>query len=156
VLLLGALVVAAATWREYAQLRDRVESLSASGTRAEQMARRQAALAASTLPADLDARIGKAQQILNRLTFPWDELFGQLEDISVAGVALLEVQPDADRETVTLTGEAKDAAAMLSYVARLEQARALSGIHLRRHETMANEPTRPIRFSVAATWKVSS
>jgi len=155
-LLLGALVAAAVTWREYAQLRDRADSLSARGTRAEQIARRQAAFAGSTLPADLDARIGKAQQILSRLTFPWDELFGQLEDISVSGVALLEVQPDADRETVMLTGEAKDAAAMLAYVARLEQARSLSGIHLRRHETLANEPTRPIRFSVAATWRISS
>lgn len=155
-LLLGALVIAAMTWHDYAQLRDRAESLSLSGTRAEQVAKRQAALAAATLPADLDARIGKAQQILSRLTFPWDDLFGQLENITVDGVTLLELQPDADRETLTLTGEAKDVAAMLTYVARLEQVRSLSRIHLQRHETVINEATRPIRFSVAATWKISS
>lgn len=155
-LLLGAVVIAAVTWHDYAQLRARAESLSASGTRAEQSARRQAALAAATFPGGLDARIGKAQQILNRLTFPWDDLFGQLEDISADGVTLLALEPDADRGTVTLTGEAKDVAAMLTYVARLEQARSLSRIHLQRHETIANEATRPIRFSVAATWKISS
>ena len=155
-LLIAAIVAAGAVWTIHAQLRDRIDALSTSGSRAEARERRNSVNLASNIPADLPAKMAKAQQILNQLTLPWDDLFAQLESVKAEGVTLLAMEPDADRGTVTLSGEAVDIAAMLTYIAHLEQAKSLSRIHLQRHEVMLNEPAKPVRFTVGADWKPSA
>lgn len=150
-LLAGALVLAWMGWNSYAQTRARIDTLLSNGTGGSQGRK----AAEPTLPADLPVKMAKAQQILNQLTRPWDDLFAQLEAIKVEGVTLLTLEPDAERGSISVSGEAADIAAMLSYVAKLEKAPSLSKVHLQRHEIMSNEIAKPVRFTVGADWKTS-
>ncbi len=94
-----------------------------------------------------------ARDTLRRLSVPWDGLFGALEAAQTERVWLLAIEPDADIGTVTLSGEARDYLAALSYVANLEQQKMLSRVHLIRHETRATDPQRPLAFAISASWK---
>lgn len=61
----------------------------------------------------------------------------------------------ADNRTpaVKMTVEAKSAADMSQYVAYLSGRRPFTGAYLVRHEIAENEPERPYRFTVEATWQ---
>ncbi len=94
-----------------------------------------------------------ARDTLRRLSVPWDSLFRALEAAQTERAWLLSVEPDVQNGTVTLTGEARDYLAALSYVANLEQQKSLSRVYLARHETRQNDPQRPLAFTVSASWR---
>jgi Tfp pilus assembly protein PilN len=94
-----------------------------------------------------------ARDTLRRLSIPWDALFGALEAAQSDRAWLLSIEPDVAQGTVTLTGEARDYLAALSYVANLEQQKALSRVYLAKHEIRPNDPQRPLAFVVSASWK---
>lgn len=100
-----------------------------------------------------EGELAAARDTLQRLSVPWDALFGALEAAQTERASLLSIEPDAVSGTVALTGEAKDYLALLSYVANLEQQKALSRVHLARHETRQNEPQRPLAFTISASWR---
>lgn len=103
-----------------------------------------------------DASAGEVAQavaVLERLALPWEELFAAIERASAGQVALLALQPDAEKGAITLSGEARDHAGMLAYVTRLRQERVFSAVHLASHEVREADPQRPIAFSIAATWR---
>lgn len=93
-----------------------------------------------------------AQQTIKRLMTPWDELFDALEASSSERVALLAIEPDAEARTVNLSGEAKDYLSALTYAANLGEQKALSKVHLVRHEVRQSGPMRPVAFGVSASW----
>jgi len=80
----------------------RNDLIKVSGQRAAQRPAREGELAA-------------ARDTLHRLSVPWDALFGALEASRTERALLLSIEPDAGGGTVTLTGEAKDYLAALSY-----------------------------------------
>ena len=93
-----------------------------------------------------------ARQTAWRLALPWERLFGGLEAAAIKHVALLAIEPDVENRTVTISGEARDYLATLSYVAALaEQRDAFRGVYLQRHELRAGGSA-PVAFSVSATW----
>lgn len=94
----------------------------------------------------------RAEQVMQRLALPWDELFGAVESAGTERVALLALQPDSRRRELNISGEAADFASMLAYVDRLGKSGALHGVHLVRHETRQDDPQHPIQFTVAARW----
>jgi len=94
-----------------------------------------------------------ARDTLRRLSIPWDALFGALEAAQTDRAWLLAIEPDVGQGTVTLSGEARDYLAALSYVANLEQQKVLSRVHLAKHETRQSDPQRPLAFVVSASWK---
>lgn len=96
-----------------------------------------------------------AEQVVQRLSLPWDELFAAIESASGDRIALLGVEPDSQRGEVRLTGEAADYKALLAYLGRLSQPGRLSGVHLVRHEIKADDPQRPLTFIVAAGWRTT-
>ena len=100
-----------------------------------------------------EGELAAARDTLQRLSVPWDALFGALEAAQTERASLISIEPDAAGGTVALTGEAKDYLALLSYVANLEQQKALSRVHLARHETRQNEPQRPLAFTISASWR---
>jgi Tfp pilus assembly protein PilN len=100
-----------------------------------------------------EGELAAARDTLQRLSIPWDTLFGALEAAQTERASLLSIEPDAGGGTVTLTGVAKDYLAALSYVANLEQQKALSRVHLAKHETRLNDPQRPVAFTISASWK---
>jgi hypothetical protein len=94
-----------------------------------------------------------ARVTVRRLSTPWGKLFQALEAAQSDRVALLAVEPDAESGTVSLSGEAKDYLAALSYVTTLEEQKALKRVHLVRHELKQGMRDRPVSFTVTAAWR---
>lgn len=94
-----------------------------------------------------------ARETVRWLSTPWERLFGALEGAQTVHVALLAIEPDAENGTVSLQGEAKDYFAMLTYVARLGEEKALRRVHLVQHEMRRGAPQRAVAFTISASWK---
>lgn len=94
-----------------------------------------------------------ARATVRRLSTPWTRLFQALEAAQIDRIALLAVEPDAESGTVSLSGEAKDYLAVLSYVTTLEEQRSLQRVHLARHELRQSARERSVSFTITAAWK---
>lgn len=93
-----------------------------------------------------------ANSVIEKLDTPWDRLFGAVESTFNEQVTLLSVEPDTERNEVRLTAEAKDMKAMLDYVQQLRRSSMLKNGYLVDHQINQQDPQRPVRFTVAATW----
>lgn len=100
-----------------------------------------------------EGEIAAARDTIRRLSVPWDSLFSALEWAQTEGVSLLSIEPDVQSSTVTITGEAKDYLALLSYLANLKKPKTLTRVHLAKHDMQQKAPQRPISFVVLASWK---
>jgi len=127
---------------------DRLESLS--GARAHIAARLLGEQAAR-------AQILEAQyanQVLRQLSLPWNALFQALEDSAGQNVALLSLEPDAQKGTVRIRGEAKNLGAALHFVKQLGTSGVFASVFLQNHEVQQQDPQKPVRFTLVAGWKV--
>ncbi len=148
---LVAAVVSAACYVTVSGEIDRLEA-RASDTRG---AARQMPSQLTESPADAREKqqeIRNANQVVQQMTLPWDRLFKELETAASNEVALLSVQPDVASRQVRISGEAKNFTAMLDYARRLEQTDMLREVILLGHEVKAQDPQRPVTFSLAAGW----
>lgn len=96
--------------------------------------------------------IRSANQILERLHTPWEMLFRDIELAQTDEIALLAIQPSAERSTVTIEGEARNSSALLTYVGQLEDQAALADVTLTSHEVRRDDAEKPLRFSITARW----
>lgn len=87
-----------------------------------------------------------------RLQRPWIALFEAIEAASDEAVALLALEPEGSRGTVRLSGEAKDAEALVRYVARLSASGILAEVRLSQHEARDARGVRVLRFVLTADW----
>ena len=94
-----------------------------------------------------------ARETLRRLSLPWEELFAALESAHSDRVALLAVEPDAESGAISISGEARDYLAALTYAERLAEAKGLHSVHLLRHEIRRDAPHRTVTFTVSANWR---
>ena len=78
------------------------------------------------------------------------EEFAQRADYSL----LEALQPDPQDGTVRLSGEARSLPAVLGYLELLQQQPVLSQVRLESHETMVQEPQRPVRFVAVTRWRL--
>jgi Tfp pilus assembly protein PilN len=96
--------------------------------------------------------VAAARETVQRIGLPWDELFMALETAASDKVALASIEPDANKGTVTISGDGKDYLAALSYVSNLSRSEGLQRVQLVRHEQKANDPNGPVSFAVSAAW----
>lgn len=96
-----------------------------------------------------------ANTIAERLTLPWIDLFRAVESAGSSRVALLSLEPDAQKKTLRIVAEAKDKTDMLAYVNKLNQDQGLTNVHLVDHQLQTQLPGQPVRFSAQASWAVS-
>ena len=97
-----------------------------------------------------------ANQVLRQLSLPWDALFRAVEASGGKNVALLSLEPDLKKGTVTISAEAKDFDAMLDYVRQLGEREVFGSVLLQHHQVQQTDPQKPIRFSLRAVWKVEA
>ncbi|WP_055326552.1 hypothetical protein [Ralstonia solanacearum] len=113
-------------------------------------------MASQTRPTDAapiqPARIEAVNAATAALNLPWDRLFASVEQSLDEDVALLSIQPEPDRRQLHLGIEAKDAHAMLDYVARLGSTPSLRNAVLKSHEIDDQNPYKPYRFQVDVEW----
>jgi hypothetical protein len=100
-----------------------------------------------------DAQIEEAAGVLAQLKTPWSALFRSIEAAHGDEVALLGLQPDIARHSLSIVGEAKEYGDALAYVARLRNEAKLANAHLVGNEVKEDDPQRPVLFTVSANWK---
>jgi hypothetical protein len=149
-----ALTIAAGTWRELLQRIEHAEGQVQEGRRRAQ--NRPLDGGGGERPArDLLPQVKVANEVLQRLQWPWDEL---LETLGSTGgsrrVALLSLEPDPEKNAVRLSAEAKDVNAMLAYVRWLEQQEMLEQAFLQNHQVQRQDPQQPVRFAVLGSWRM--
>jgi hypothetical protein len=101
----------------------------------------------------LDEQAKNAEAVVRQLTLPWGSLIGAIEQAATRDVAILQLQPDAEKGVLRLTAEARNRDAMFEYLKRLGAARELTNVVLVSHQVQKDEPQQPIQFSVQASLK---
>lgn len=94
-----------------------------------------------------------ARRLLLELSLPWEGLFRSIEAAVDDDTALLAIEPDAAKQTLQITGEARDYLAVLNFMSRLEKDRTLVRVHLLNHEVREEAPEQPTQFTLAASWR---
>jgi Tfp pilus assembly protein PilN len=94
-----------------------------------------------------------ANQVLRQLSLPWNTMFKAVESSSGKTVALLSMEPDMQKGTIRISGEAKSFVAMLDYVRQLEQREVFGSVYLQNHQVQQDDPQKPVRFTLLAVWK---
>jgi hypothetical protein len=97
-----------------------------------------------------------ADTVAERLTLPWERLLQAFETVETGDVALLTLEPDAQRKTFRASAEAKNKKGMVAYVGRLGGERVLQDVHLVEHQSQLQDPGQPVRFSIRASWGAAS
>jgi hypothetical protein len=101
----------------------------------------------------ISREVTQANEVLRRISLPWSELFRTLDSAISSDVVLLSMEPDPGKQLVKISGEAKDVAAMLAYVHLLEGQAMFRDATLMSHQVQQQDPQRPIRFAVVASWR---
>lgn len=97
-----------------------------------------------------------ANQVLRQLSLPWNTLFRAVESAGGENVALLSMEPDIQKGSVRISGEAKNFDAMLEYIRQLATRDVFGSVHLQNHQVRQDDPQKPVRFSLLAVWKVGA
>lgn len=105
-----------------------------------------------TSPLFVDKDFEGAQQIIARLSMPWDAFFAGLESVNTEDVAILVIEPDIKTGLLSLQGEAKDYAAVLTLIARLREIKPFSAVFLLHHEIKRDDPQHPVGFTLSMRW----
>lgn len=105
---------------------------------------------------ETDTELKRAHEIVSRLALPWEQLFLAIETATPSNIALLGVEPNAQKHSVKLTGEGKDIHAVLAYVQQLEAQPVLRDVYLLDHGTPDADAERPARFVIEAMWETKS
>jgi len=117
------------------------------------------ATARPALPANRERQaeqIKTARAVVGQLALPWPALIDSLERAALPGVALLQIQPDAERRVLRISAEARGAASMHEYLRRVEAAPAFVDVHLINHQVQLDDPRRPVQFSLQASFRKKS
>lgn len=104
---------------------------------------------------EMALEIKHANEVLSQLTLPWDKLFQAVEWSSGNDVALLTIEPDAEKHEVKISGEAKNVAAIMSYIKHLAAQEAFSNVYLQSHQVQQHNLEKPVRFALVVAWKVA-
>lgn len=106
-------------------------------------------------PRKVEEELQYARSVVQQLTLPWDRMYAAIESSDDKGIALLSIQPDAEKKRVTIGGEAKNLLVMLDYMRRLERSGALTRVNVASHEVQQQDPQHPVRFQIEAAWVVT-
>lgn len=116
---------------------------------------RVAARAPARLPETVipEAQVTAVNTAIMQLNLPWRALQDAVASATPGNIALVALEPDARKQTLKITAEARNADEMVGYVEQLKQQEFFLGAGIVRHEINAADPNRPIRFQVEAQWR---
>lgn len=97
--------------------------------------------------------VKQANQVVRQLSLPWNALFKAVETSGGKDIALLSLEPDMQKGTVKISGEAKDLTALLKYVKQLATREVFGSVFLQNHQIQLADPEKPLHFSLLAHWK---
>jgi Tfp pilus assembly protein PilN len=158
-LLVGALAGAAMLGNYYLELNQRVTSWETKSESIRHVTGLDAKALQPTMKKSAREQVLEVQHanlVLRQLNLPWDAMFKALESSGSRTVALLSLEPNTEKGTIKISGEAKNFTAMLDYVRQLGQRDVFSNVYLQNHQVQQDDPEKPIRFSLLAAWKLDS
>lgn len=155
VMLSVALLMGGLLFSDYRDLTAKVESSAAKLAGMEGLTGHKAANPGKPGDHPYSAEMKQANEVIDQLARPWDQLFGAVEEAAGKDVALLAIQPEKSKGMVTISGEAKDVAAMLAYIRRLNKAQQLSNVDLLSHQIQQQDPQKPVHFNLSAKWIIN-
>jgi Tfp pilus assembly protein PilN len=100
-----------------------------------------------------EAQAAAVNAAVLQLNLPWRALHDAVQAGTPANIALLAMEPDARKNSVRITAEAKSSDDMIAYVEQLQKGDWFSAVLLSRHEINEQDPNRPIRFQLDAQWR---
>jgi Tfp pilus assembly protein PilN len=122
----------------------------------QRLAQRQARLSRAPAPvAHVQIPAAQAQAVnaaIRQLNLPWRDLQDALAAATPTTVALLALEPDARKHLLKLSAEARNSDDMVAYIEALKEQEFFSDVVLTKHDVNEQDPNRPIRFQLAATW----
>ncbi len=89
---------------------------------------------------------------LRQLVTPWEALLASVEQAASEDVAVLALEQDATQSSLKLLAEARNPAAMLEYLRRIEAGGTLRAATLDTHKIDLQQPGQPVRFSITARY----
>lgn len=101
----------------------------------------------------LRREIQRANEVVEQISLPWDLLLATMEQAAGPDIALLAIQPNVQKASIKLSGEARNMDVLLAYIRRLEKQRGLQQAHLQSHQVQIEDPDKPIHFVVVANWR---
>jgi hypothetical protein len=98
------------------------------------------------------AGLSPSGDIGRRLGAPWGDLLDALEHAHNDTVALLAVEPDAERGRLRLSGEAKNLDAVVDYMESLEGKAGITELRLLTQQVKQSDAQRPVEFVLESNW----
>lgn len=136
-------------WQLVEQKREREHQLQHLQERAAAMSARPVEVAKVAIPAAQATFVNGA---IMQLNLPWRELQDAVLAATPRSVALIAMEPDSRKRILKITAETKNSDDMVAYVEALKEQESFSSVMLSRHEINEQDPNRPLRFQLEATW----
>jgi len=149
---LGVLLCAGAAiggWQLIEQKREREHQLQHLRERVVAISARPVEVARVAIP---EAQAAFVNGAIMQLNLPWRELQDAVLAATPRSVALVAMEPDPRKRVLKITAETKSSDDMVAYVEALKEQESFSGVLLTRHEINEQDPNRPLRFQLEATW----
>lgn len=154
-LLLGALALAAVVGYRYGVLSPELAAQRGQ-IQAEAAKLGMPAPTSSQKPAELAQAWQRARSVSVQLGLPWQRFFVALGEASKDGnVALISIEPDPLKAQVVLVAEARNMDAMLDFVSALQASPDFNEVVLQSHNINKAVPENPVRFRLAAGWRIA-
>lgn len=102
---------------------------------------------------ELAQEVNNANDVLRQLSVPWDALFQAVESSAGNKVTLLALEPDIEKQQVKINGETKNFKALTNYITQLQGQDVFGSVYLQSHQVQQQDPDKPVRFSLLASWR---
>ena len=154
-LAIGAAILISAVWH-YLNLNEEISDQEALVSRLQGSGKSRAiSPAAETRDAEQIARETKqANAAILALSLPWKDLFEAFEANRTKDVAVLAIEPDAQKRLVHISAEAKNLEGMLDYVSGLQRIAWFRDVVVLNHQIQEQDPQKPVRFVLQAAWEI--
>jgi len=98
------------------------------------------------------ANFKQSGDIAQRLISPWGDLLDALEHADNENVALLAIEPDAEKGRLRLSGEAKNLDALVEYIKSLDGRAGIAELRLMTQQVKQNDAQHPVEFVLESNW----
>ena len=101
---------------------------------------------------EIRKEIKSANVILGHINFPWEALFDSIENAVSKDIALLSLLPNVSKQSLRISGEARNMSELLAFVKAIEQEAIFVNTHLLNYKIKKNSPQQPVLFQITTSW----
>ena len=94
----------------------------------------------------------QAKAIILELNLPWKDLFEAIESYRKDDIAVLSIEPDAQKGLVRINVEAKSLDSVTAYMIYLQKIPLFRDVELVSHQIQEQDSQQPVRLMLQASW----